>query len=265
MHVPIFPKEIELIISKIKPKSVIDCTFGAGGHSNIFSKYCENVIAIDRDISVEKFINHDIKFYNDTFSNIDKYVENTDVIFADLGMSTMQLESDRGFSFMSDSDLDMRMGDGIKLKNILNKMPLIKLKDILQKYSEESNSVKIAHNIERYRLKKDINTTFELREAIGFDKFPILARIFQAFRIFINDEMKELEILLEKIPKLTNTSLIITFHSLEDRLVKNAFRKFFKYHGFLNPTEIEILNNPKSRSAKLRFGSNIDIVKTIMY
>jgi 16S rRNA (cytosine1402-N4)-methyltransferase len=257
-HIPVFKEEIKYFANKFKFSTVTDCTFGAGGHSRIFNDHGAQIIAIDRDPIAENFIFDTVQFFNDKFSHIDKYVTKCDLIFADLGVSSMQLDSNRGFSFMEDSELDMRMDDnGDKLKTLLNKMPVYKIREILQNYGEEAMANKISHNIDRYRLKTEITSTKKLREAIGIDKFPVIARVFQAFRIFINQELEELEVLLSKIPHISDNAFIITFHSIEDRLVKLAFRKFYKYHTFLKPTKEEIADNPKSRSAKLRIGSNV--------
>jgi len=267
-HIPVLFKEIETLILSMKTSknlknesfnSIVDCTFGAGGHGRMFAKYAP-VIAFERDENYKNL--HDdiesIKIHYKCFSTIENSVKKTDLIFADLGLSSMQLDDARGFSFMRDSDLNMYMGGEEKksLKHILKYMPIYKIQEIIKKYGEEKEAAKIANNIDRYRLKGDITTTFELRKAIGNDKFPVLARVFQAFRIFINNEMEELENLLKSIPSLTDTALIISFHSLEDRLIKHSFKKF-KYSGFILPSSEEVILNPKSRTAKLRFGSNI--------
>lgn len=267
MHIPVFFKEIEEIISKITLQtpiqSGVDCTFGFGGHSKMLSKFIPKIIAFDQDPDVFQFAkNTSIQLICDNFSNINQHIEKTDLILADLGLSTMQLDSNRGFSFMTDTPLDMRMNkNGPKLKEILARLPRFKIIEIIKKYGEEPLAGKIGKNIESYRLKNNIQTTFDLRKAIGIDKFAVLARVFQAFRIFLNEEINSLEKLLEVIPNISETVLIISFHSLEDRLIKQVFKKY-KFNGFFLPTEEEILANPRSRSAKLRFASNIyDISK----
>lgn len=264
-HFPVMLDQIEKLIKYKKYETIIDCTFGAGGHSKMFLNYCNKLTAFDRDDTVENFVfKHDkFQFIHDQFSNINKHIVWADFIFADLGMSSMQINSHRGFSFMIDSDLDMRMGTpnalntnpNGTLKNILNYMPTYKIKEIIEKYGEEKQATLIAHNIDRYRLRNKIITTLDLRKAIGIDKFSLLARVFQSFRIFINNEIEELELLLKNIMNMTDNVMILTFHSLEDRLVKNAFKNF-KYKGFLLPGNDEITINTNSRSAKLRFASN---------
>ena len=157
MHIPIFAKETEEIVKKNNFKSICDCTFGTGGHTKIFLQYCNNVTAFDRDINVRKYTENlgNLNFINDKFSNISNYIEQCDLIFADLGMSTLQLESDRGFAYLKNTELDMRMSEDysqLKLKNILNKMPMYKIKEIIKNYGEEKHATKIASNIEKYRF-----------------------------------------------------------------------------------------------------------------
>ncbi len=263
MHIPIMCNEIlEFIIQK-KPKKIIDCTFGFGGHSRLFLEHNINVIALDRDVTTQLYADKlksefkdQFSFHVIEFSNIDTITnQNVDLVFADLGMSTMQLENARGFSFLIDSELDMRMSNqGLKLKQIINKMPRYKIAEIIKNFGEEKQFNKISSNIIHYRLKKEINTTFNFKDAIGFNNYKILARVFQAFRIYINKELCELQKLLEKIPPMVNQgTIILTFHSLEDRLVKNSF-KHYVHNGFKTPTQSEIIKNSKSKNTKLRFG-----------
>lgn len=263
-HIPVLKEKIQFIFEKLPVKSVIDVTFGAGGHSEIFLKNNCKVIALDRDKTVLKFSeifknNSNFQIFIDCFSNILKYSKETDIIFGDLGMSTMQLEGSEGktgFSFMKNTELDMRMGEnGSKLNEIINNLPVFELEKILRDYAEEKNYKVLANNIVKYRLAKKITTTFDLIDAIKITQYANLARIFQAFRIYINSELLELENLLSSgFPIVKEGMFFITFHSLEDRIVKNFFRTHFKFRGFILPSEEEIKINPKSRSAKLRFG-----------
>lgn len=261
MHIPVFYNLIKEYIKKLQINSVIDCTFGFGGHTRMFLENSLKVIAFDRDLTVKPYAeaieNNNFKFISDTFSNINKYsLDKVDLLIADLGLSSMQLDSNRGFSFMTDSNLDMGMGyNKLCLKDILKFMPAIKLYEIISTYGEEPQARKIASNIDKYRCKKNINTTFELREAIGIDKFPTLARVFQAFRIYINEELFQLNSLLDSAFDLVNKCIfIITFHSLESRIVKESFlkHKHLGYSKFHLPTEQDILENNKCRSAVLR-------------
>ena len=261
MHIPVLLGKIREFIRQHNIKTVIDLTFGAGGHSKMFLEEGCRVFAIDRDINTEIYFKklqekfkEKIEFSNDLFSNFDKYYEKADLIFGDLGLSTMQLEEKRGFAFMEDSNLDMRMGcSNLKLSSIINKLPRYKIEEIIKKYGEERNYKKISYNIDIYRIKKNITTTFDLKEAIGFSSFSTLARVFQSFRIYLNNELEEIKIMIEKAKKAsTKLILMITFHSLEDRIIKNSLKNFAK-KGFLLADDHEILENPKSRSAKLRF------------
>lgn len=261
MHIPVLLNEVKELVEKNKIKSVIDLTFGAGGHSKMFLESGCSVIGIDRDSSVEEFAiqlkekyKDKFSFYNDKFSEFDKYCEKVDLVFADLGTSTMQLETERGFSFMNNSELDMRMGcSDRKLATILRKMPRYKIEEIIKLYGQERNYKKIAYNIDNFRLKKEINTTFDLRDACGTTNYSTLARIFQAFRIFLNDELEEIELMIKKAKEIAEKSVaIITFHSLEDKIIKENF-KIYRENGFIVPSDEEIIQNPKSRSAKMRF------------
>jgi 16S rRNA (cytosine1402-N4)-methyltransferase len=256
-HVPIMLKEIQSFVENQRPKKVIDLTFGAGGHSRMFLKLGCQVSSFDRDPSVRRFAEENIQLNIDKFSNFYKYENDYDISFADFGVSTMQLQEPRGFSFMNDSLLDMRMGgENEPLSHVLNRLNINELEYILRTYGEVVNYRRVAYNIDRYRLSKDITTTLQLREASGTDNFKILARIFQAFRIYINDEIGEINSMLSHLqPKLG--ALFLTFHSLEDRIIKRFCNKF-EFHGFLVPAEEEIASNPKSRSAKLRFGFKQD-------
>lgn len=248
-------REIEDLISKLPVRNVVDATFGAGGHTRLFKKLGCEVCAIDRDPFVKNFAISSVPLFIDTFSNIHKYVQEYDFLFADLGMSTMHLDSERGFSFMSNTPLEMHMEGTKSLKLILNRLSTLEIQRIIKQYGQEPLAHIIARRIESFRVVKDIETTFDLRDACGTQSYKVLARVFQAFRIYMNDEISELEKLC-KIMRPNVGFAILTFHSLEDKIVKQ-FSKNFKTHGFLIPTQEEIENNPKSRSTKLRFGYNI--------
>lgn len=253
-HVPIMLEEIKTFVQKYKAKKVLDLTFGAGGHSKLFLNLGCNVIAFDRDQSVRQFLidNKNFTLYIEKFSNFHLYAKEYDIIFADLGMSTMQLESSRGFSFMKDSELDMRMDTlSDPLWKSLNTMNSRKMEDILKEYGQVVDYKRIVRNIEMFRLITPIKSTFQLRKAVGTDNFKTLAQIFQSFRIYLNDELNEIKKMLSHA-KPTLGALFLTFHSLEDKLIKN-FCKNFKYNGFSIPTNNEKEINSKSRNTKLRF------------
>ena len=207
------------------------------------------------------------------FKDLDKYLKKKkcDGFLFDIGMSTMQLTSNRGFSFKEDAPLDMRMNQKQKLtaKEVVNKFSQKKLEDIIFHFGEEKKAKKVAEAIVSYRRKKQILTTTHLLDAIGHvlprtrKRIHPATLVFQALRIYVNDELAGLEkAIKDAILHLNEKGRIgvISFHSLEDRIVKNVFRNA-KNDGFkiltkkpITPTKEEVLKNPKARSAKLRFG-----------
>lgn len=239
---------LEQLIKTHDIKTIVDCTYGAGNHSKIALNCGLKVYGFDQDINVKPMDN--IEFCYENFSNINK---TADVWMADLGMSDMQLQSDRGFSFMRNTDglLDMRMNqnsDKKPLKDIINYMPKYEIVRIIKEFGEEPMAKIIASNIELYRIRNKIRTTQQFLDAIGINKYSVLARVFQAFRIYINDELNTLKQLLNNIDKYTiKAACIITFHSLEDRIVKHHWKK---YNGKYLTDEN---NQKKARSSKLRF------------
>ena len=250
--------EILAIVTELNPKHIIDCTFGAGGHASLLLNAGYQVTSFDQDptalFHAQKLNSYSkFRFISDQFSNIDKYNLGADLILADLGMSTMQIRNQNGFSFMQNSRLEMKMsGKPPFLYEILSSMPKYKIMDILQQYGEEPKARQIATNIDNYRLHSKIETTFDLRDATGVSNFSTLARVFQAFRIYINEEMKELDTLIQFIFHDKINALILSFHSLEDRRVKECAKQA-PYSKLYLPSQAEIDINPASRSAKLRY------------
>ena len=289
-HFPVMVKEI---VSFIKPKDngiYLDCTFGQGGYTKEIFKISEkaNVIAIDQDSDSKIFVEEVSKkfkknffFFCNKFSEIDTVLkkigkEHLDGILLDLGMSNTQLNNpSRGFSFEKDGPLDMRMdfkNNKLTAKEIINNYSEKDLANIFYYYGEERNSRKIARQIINSRSKKTINTTSELSKIIkkvNFDKFKNPStRVFQALRIYVNDELNELESFLNKstnILKKNGRIAIIAFHSLEDRIVKNFIKKQSKQSGQLKiitkkpvvPSLSELEINARSRSAKLRVAEKV--------
>ena len=288
-----FPVMVNEIISFIKPEdngTYLDGTFGQGGYTKAIFKISEkaNVIAIDQDSDAKIFVaeipkqfkNNFFFFYN-KLSEIDTVLKKIgqkefDGILLDLGMSNTQLNNpSRGFSFEKDGPLDMRMdfkNNKLTAKEIINNYSEKDLANIFYYYGEERNSRKIARQIINYRTKDPINTTSELSKIIkkvNFDKFKNPStRVFQALRIYVNDELNELESFLNKsinILKRKGRIAIITFHSLEDRIVKNFIKKQSELSGQLKiitkkpviPTQHEVKINSRSRSAKLRVAEKI--------
>ena len=251
-HKPVlFDEVIENIISE-KKAIYVDCTLGGGGHTEgILEKSTidSKVIGIDQDIEainyakkrLEKYKNK-LEIYKDNFKNIDTIVyllghTKVDRILMDIGVSSKQLDNpERGFSYKYEAKLDMRMNKDLSVSayDVVNSFSEKDIADIIYKYGEEPKSRKIAKNIIEYRKNKKIETTIELSNIViksigkSMKKHPA-KRTFQAIRVFVNKELEVLEEVLDKSVNLLNKGgrlLVITFHSLEDRLVKEKFKKY---------------------------------------
>ena len=304
-HVPVLLNEC-LEGLNIKPDGIyVDGTLGGAGHSSqIVKRISKNglLLGIDRDQEaicvakerLKKFTN--VKFIHDNHDNIKNILESLEIsevdgILLDLGVSSYQLdEKNRGFSYIGDSELDMRMDKSAELtaKEVVNTYPEEKLANIIYEYGEERFSRRIARNICEYRKKQEIKTTLELVNIIEKsvprkkgEGHPA-KRTFQAIRIEVNDEIKPLyKTILDSIDVLKpgGRLCVITFHSLEDRAVKNAFIKAegrcicppdlpycscgCKKLGKIItkkpilPSELEMEKNTRSKSAKLRIFEKI--------
>ncbi|WP_097025805.1 16S rRNA (cytosine(1402)-N(4))-methyltransferase RsmH [Clostridium peptidivorans] len=280
----------------------VDCTLGGAGHSSeILKRLSDNgrLIGIDQDedalsAAKEKLKNYkNVTFVHDNFYNIENIlddlgIDKVDGIIADLGVSSYQLdEKDRGFSYMNDAPLDMRMDRRIEFSayNVVNEYSFEELYKVIREYGEENFAKRIAQFIVEERSKEPIKTTGELTEVI---KRAIPAkfrregphpskRTFQAIRIEVNGELRILNKAIEDgVNKLKSGGRmsIITFHSLEDRIVKNKFRELESPCNCpkdfpicvcgkesivkvisrkpIEPSKEEVEENPRSRSAKLR-------------
>ena len=292
-----------------KSINVIDATFGGGGYSKtILEKFNVNLLlAIDRDPIAKIFAKEiESKFsnfilINDKFSKIEEIVNNTkfkdkkfDIILFDIGTSSNQIDNaQRGFSFNKSGPLDMRMGASDKnAYDIINNYEEKNLADIIYQYGEERYSRVIAKEIVKNRKIKFISDTIELSNIIKKclpkknqlkNKIHPATKTFQAIRIYVNDELNELKTSLEKTLKILNKDgliLVVSFQSLEDRIVKDFFNhnsgkrwrssrhypelpdklatqlKIITKKPIL-PSASEILENPRSRSAKLRVAQKI--------
>ncbi len=279
----------------------LDATLGMGGHTiGIINakKNIKKIICIDNDLESIKLAKirlekskSKIEFIQGNFRDIDRLInEKVDGVIMDLGISTYQLlNPKRGFSFKKENKLDMRINLKQKLTahEIVNKYTVSEISDLLFKYGEEKNHFKIASAIGRYRSKKEISTSNDLTEIIykinkNTKKIDPSTRTFQALRIAVNKELEAIDEFLKKSNKILNTGgrlVIITFHSLEDRIVKKFFklsestcicstskvicnckkRKTLRIVNKkpLRPTKEELLLNPSSRSAKMRIGEAI--------
>lgn len=283
----------------IKPEGIyVDGTAGGAGHSVEIAKRLETgrLVAIDRDPEAVAVATERLKDYNalvvrNNYSAIDEVLEELQIggcdgILMDLGVSSYQLDTaERGFSYHNDAPLDMRMSkEGISAKDIVNEYSYQQLSKIIFEYGEEKFARNIAAEIIKRREQKLINTTSELAEII---KNAVPARVrreknpckktFQAIRIAVNSELEHLSVALDKAFSCLNVGgrlCIITFHSLEDRLVKQRFAALCKgcicppdfpqcvcgktpqgrlvNRKPIEPSEEELSNNKRSRSAKLR-------------
>lgn len=294
-HIPVMPKEVIQFLEVKKDHWYIDCNLGGGGHTQFILKSGGKVIGLDLDPDALKEVakNHHLQLeeknghlqsisenliiYQSNFADIDVVVHelNNNLaisgILFDLGVSTHQLdESDRGFSFSQDALLDMRMNNtfGASAKDLVNGLYEKELTDIFEKYGEENFARPIAKKIVEYRKNKLIETTAELAKIVALgkkftgEKIHPATKVFQALRIAVNDELHSLEIALPKAFELLAPNgrlVIISFHSLEDRIVKNIFRDFEQTKQAtsltdkpLTPSDQELNLNPRSRSAKLR-------------
>ncbi len=298
IHIPVLLNEVIEGLN-IKPDGTyIDCTLGFAGHSLEIAERLDNgrLIGFDRDpdacaAAAEKLAGYNCTVVNRRFSFIKEEadrlgVSGADGILMDLGVSSYQLDTaERGFSYHEDAPLDMRMSrDGLSAYDVVNEYPADRLRQILYDYGEEKFAQGIVRGIEQARAEKPIRTTLELAEIIKRN-VPLKVRreknpckkTFQAIRIEVNSEMEELEKGLNAAFELLNKGgrlAVITFHSIEDRAVKNMFKELCT--GCTCPpsfpvcvchktpravavtkkptvaSEEELLRNHRSRSAKLR-------------
>lgn len=303
-HTPVLLAEsLEYLIGG-KTGVYFDGTLGFGGHSEGILNLLDNeakLISTDVDAnafeySKKKFSKESrMKVYNYNFQKIDviakiESVHTFDGIFADLGVSSYQLDSpSAGFTYRQDAELDLRMDKSIVVNasDIINSYSEEDIANLIYKYGEEKNSRKIASKICEVREHKKIETTSELSNIISeitYQRFFIktLSRVFQALRIYVNDELEILKSFIHKavdLLKLGGRIVILSYHSLEDRIIKDAFRfesldcicpkdfpvcrcekesrlKILTKKPIL-PSEDEVMRNPRARSAKLRAAERI--------
>lgn len=295
-HIPVMLQEVLEYLNPQDGEVYVDATFGNGGYSEAILKSANcKVIAIDRDPTVlprvqelKDAFGERFDFRQGTFGSIKELINKgvNGVVF-DIGVSSMQLDqAERGFSFAKDAPLDMRMScKGETAADIVNNTSEKDLADIIYKYGEERKSRQIAAKIVEYRKKQVISTTKELAEIIYsvIHKTPNTidpaTRTFQALRIAVNNELGELERGLKGALDLCQSKgriVVVSFHSLEDRIVKTFFREntgknvhISRYRKDVNPqddgfslaecskaivpSQKELETNIRSRSAKLRY------------
>jgi len=297
-HFPVLLDELIKIISPRYSGTFLDCTFGQGGYSEKILENPKNkVIALDRDINAiklskkfKKFFKNRFEFHHKKFSDL-KNIEakNIKAIIFDLGYSTDQiLDDEMGLSFKFEGKLNMKMGlNSFSANDVINKLSKEELSKIFKFFGEDRDARKISKKISIIRKKKLINTK-DLVEIINKEKknynYKInkSTKIFQSLRIFVNQEISELIsglINAFNLAPIGSYIIVVTFHSLEDRIVKYFFKnyseekkvsRYFPTSKNQNkvfeliskkpifPTDKEIKNNPPSRSAKLRFAKKIN-------
>ena len=309
-HIPVMSEDIDRILAPYKSGIYIDCTFGGGGITKkILSKKNTRVISIDRDDYVESFSKEIKKEYKnrfefiiDRFSNLENILKERNLqnipvaIIFDLGLSSFQIDNpERGFSYRQDGLLKMTMGkNNVTAHDIVNKLDQKDLRNIFSLFGEDKDSGLIAKLIVQKRQDKEINSTQELAEIIlrakryknsKYNKVDSCAKIFQAIRMIVNQELSELyEGLISAIKNLSidGKIVVITFHSLEDKIVKKVFDVFsnktkgtsrylpeskknenfnileIKNRKPIIASEKETKNNNRARSAKLRCATKIN-------
>lgn len=252
-HIPVMLNEVIDGLDIKKDGIYVDCTVGGGGHSFEIAKKLKNghLFAFDRDEDAIKKSTKTLEKFSDkvtlTKSNYkdapsilkNMGIDKIDGFLIDLGVSSYQIDSaERGFSFVHDGPLDMRMDRNEKTltaKEIVNTFSYEKLVKIFQTYGEEEFSKNIAKNIVAEREKRQIETTFQLRDIIEksmpkkivYSRGGASKKVFQALRIYINGELDGLDTVLEELVEMLNSKgrgCVLTFHSLEDRIVKNVFK-----------------------------------------
>ena len=293
-HIPVLLEPSVNGLDVQSNKIYVDVTFGGGGHSKLISDKLNgsgHLYVFDQDADAQKnawkesnftFIPSNFKYMTNHLHALG--VKKVDGILADLGVSSHQFnEFERGFSFRSDAFLDMRMNQraGLSASNVINQYEEKDLVRVFREFGELKNAFKVASRIVLKREEQKIDSTHKLMNAIQ-DMAPakkrnqFLAQVFQAIRIEVNQELEVLKSFLLQCEKLLNPNgrlVVISYHSLEDRLVKNFFKKgdfsgmeqkdFFGHsqkpfdeinRKVIVPDEVELKRNSRSRSAKLRIG-----------
>jgi len=300
MHLPVLQKEVIKYLDPQPNENFIDATFGEGGHAlAILEKTKPNgkVLGIEIDPEICRkaknklsIINDQLSnrliLVNDSYTNLEKIIKEQNFkpihgILFDLGMCSWHLEeSGRGFSFKKEEFLDMRYNPNtqtVTAYEIVNRFPQTEIEKILKEFGEEKFARQIARQIVVAREKKPIKTTFDLVEVIKASvpfwykrrRIHFATKTFQALRIAVNQELENIKCALEQSMRALEAGariVIISFHSLEDRIIKHFFKQKAEEGKVqiltkkpITPTKEEIINNPRSRSAKLRA---VQLIKT---
>jgi len=298
-HIPVLLSEVIEGLHINPGGTYVDCTLGGGGHAKAILENLNSngkLVAFDQDDEVRKNLPDDkrIIFVPQNFRHLQRFlrlhnITSVDGIIADLGVSSYQFdEAERGFSTRYNAELDMRMDQrqALTAYDVVNTYTEQRLHKLFEQYGEVTNAKTLARKIAEVRSSSSIKTTDDfknaIREIVKGNPNKYFAQVFQALRIEVNDELGALKDMLEQIPSLLKPGgrvAIITFHSLEDRLVKNFFRRGSfdetEEHPFINskplnelkviskkpilPAENEMKQNPRSRSAKLRVAEKMAI------
>ena len=288
------PAMVEEVLEYLHPQPghvILDCTVGNGGHA---SKIMEKIkpkgflIGVDKDMEILQIAKQRLsqtggsfKLYHADYADIDEVLRQAGIdkvhgVLLDLGVSSLQFDrADRGFSFAKEGPLDMRMdqSQGITARDLIRRLSEREMEALLKKYGEERWSRRIARAVFKEEKEIGITTTRQLANLVarvvpaGKCKIHPATRVFQALRIEVNKELKSLEAFLDKIHNYMMVGariVIISFHSLEDRVVKNKFIERAKQNIFqiltkkpITPSESEIEKNIRCRSAKLRVAERI--------
>jgi 16S rRNA (cytosine1402-N4)-methyltransferase len=299
-HIPVLLEEVARAIAAKSGEIIVDGTFGAGGYTRRILADGAHVIGIDRDPeaiaagqALVQSSKGNLKLWHGAFAQLEEACSNetVDGVMLDIGVSSMQIDDGaRGFSFMRDGPLDMRMAqDGVSAADVVNRAKINDLIRIFGLLGEEKNASRIARMIERERAAVPFETTKQLAAAIEKliprrhdDRIHPATRVFQALRIYVNDELGQLSQALcaaERVLKPGGRLVVVTFHSLEDRIVKKFFNDradagsgsrhlpqievklptfTLPFKGVQEPSDGECALNVRARSAKLRAGIRTD-------
>ena len=286
VHEPVMPAETIALLAPSRGGLFVDCTVGLGGHTRLLLEAgASRVLGLDRDPAALRIARERLEEFGDRVELVHadyrelgrvldaRQVPGIDGALADLGVSSMQLDADdRGFSFRRDEPLDMRMdqSQGPTLAELLRDVEEEELANLIFQHGEERFSRRIARAIVQARRTVEITTTGQLAQLVrravprrGYQRIDPATRTFQALRIWVNRELEQLDTFLAEAcgRLLVGARLaVITFHSLEDRIVKHAFRALAQGRATLQiltrrplvPGAAELETNPRARSAKLR-------------
>lgn len=290
-HIPVLLKETVFYLDVRRDEKYIDCTLGGGGHTAGIIEAGGIVLGIDQDLEAIEHVSKNLKFEirnlklvlkHGDFAHLNEIAQDAGFtkvsgILFDLGVSSHQLETDyRGFSFNANAPLDMRKdqkGQTVTAADLVNAGSELELANLFWKYGEERDSRAIARAIVEYRQTKKVETTDELAKIIlkvshrhnSADRTHPATRVFQALRIAVNDELAGLEMALVQAVEILKPGgrlAVISFHSLEDRIVKTFMRMNTNSLRIVTnkpvgPSEDEVRRNPRARSGKLRVAEKL--------